>query len=43
MKRMYISPTVDTVSYNPACTLCASGDSHQHFGTGGTANPGGGR
>ena len=43
MKRIYISPQVDTTTYSPMCTLCASGDRHQNFGTGGTANPGGGR
>lgn len=42
MKRTYIRPQVDALSYAPACTLCASGDRH-HFGTGGMGNPGGGR
>lgn len=43
MKRNYIRPQVHTVTYSPMHTLCASGNQHQSFGTGGTANPGGGR
>jgi hypothetical protein len=43
MKQNYICPQVDAISYAPACTLCASGDRHQNFGTGGTYNPGSGR
>jgi hypothetical protein len=43
MKRNYICPTVSCIAYAPSCTLCASGDRHHSFSTGGTANPGGGR